>query len=522
MSSFLLILYILLIITILTSSIGAWVTWQQRTKPSALPLFLLCVTGLVWAICYSFEITVTDLPTKIFWATIKYPAIVILPVALTVFLVRFAGWTNWPRPWLAIVLLIIPLLTAIIVFTNPLHHLFWISNELQSFPTYTILKTAYGPWFLLFTVYSYAMILSGAVMALSSMANSWRMYRHQFLWLIIGVSLPMVANVISILGIQPWPGVDLSPVAFGLGALLLLSSSGITGILNVSPLAHIALMKQMRDGVLVLDRENRIHELNPAAERILGHSNKELVGKDIHTIAHPAAELLLHFSAGKTVQRDIEINITEGTFWYDIRISDILTPQGEIVGRLVVWRDITERKRIENELRFTSTHDTLTGLYNRMYFDMDLERIRLGRLWPTTIMMIDLDYLKQTNDTFGHAAGDELIRQAANVLHSVFRRDDMVARIGGDEFSALLPECDQQSAKSLTQRLYAALENSNLANPGGPRLSFSIGFAIAETRGELSQAMINADAHLYTEKARRKRSDVKLALAARADDLTDC
>lgn len=507
MSPFLFTYSALLSVSVLAFILVALTAWRQRAKPSALPMFALCLAICVWAVCYIFEINSTDLQTKLFWANAKYPAVVIVPVALATFLLRFAGWTDWPKPRFLAGLLILPGLTVLAVFTNQSHHLFWSALELQTFPAYASLKSTYGPWFGVYAVYSYLLILISSAMALSALARSWQFYRPQILWLTIGICLPLIVNLISVFGLHPWPGIDLSPAAFGVGALFLLSSNGLTGILDVGPLAHMTLMEQMRDGVLVLDLENRIHELNRAAERILKQTDHDLIGKNVLTIANPAVELLRLYLGDNTIQRDVQIDTAETPEWYDMRISKILTPYGEMVGRLVIWRNITERKQVETELRFASSHDQLTGLYNRMYFETEFRRLRLGRDWPITILMIDLDGLKQTNDTFGHAAGDELIRQTAQILQNVFRKDDLVARIGGDEFSALLPSCDPASARLLVERLYQALADFNQNHPAH-RLRFSIGSATAAAGEDLSQALLLADTQLYAEKARRKLADL--------------
>jgi diguanylate cyclase (GGDEF)-like protein len=101
---------------------------------------------------------------------------------------------------------------------------------------------------------------------------------------------------------------------------------------------------------------------------------------------------------------------------------------------------------VEEQLRYASSHDQLTGLYNRMYFDEEYERVARTGNWPVAILMLDLDNMKETNDSYGHAAGDKLLQRAANVLRQTFRREDIVARIGGDEFAIIIPRCTESSA----------------------------------------------------------------------------
>lgn len=157
----------------------------------------------------------------------------------------------------------------------------------------------------------------------------------------------------------------------------------------------------------------------------------------------------------------------------------------------------------EDKLYHLSTHDAMTGLYNRLFFEAELERINRGRNYPVSIIMADLDNLKLVNDTLGHAAGDTLIAAAARALREAFRAEDVVARIGGDEFAVLLESTDTDAAAEAIGRIREAVVRCN-----GPAaeafLSLSLGAATAATASQLYETWKLADQRMYAEKGRRK------------------
>ena len=171
--------------------------------------------------------------------------------------------------------------------------------------------------------------------------------------------------------------------------------------------------------------------------------------------------------------------------------------------------DITERKYAEDNLRFLSFHDLPTGLYNRGYFDEEIKRLESSRQFPISIIACDLDNLKQINDTLGHDAGDRAIKAAATVLASiVFRNDDMVARIGGDEFAIILTNVDLYKKPSILERLEKAITNFNESDDDDDLyrpISISYGFAATQKGGSLMEGYKRADEQMYANKMRKKK-----------------
>ncbi len=161
--------------------------------------------------------------------------------------------------------------------------------------------------------------------------------------------------------------------------------------------------------------------------------------------------------------------------------------------------DVTERTRATEKLEYVSTHDALTELYNRSYFNQEFERLEQGRQFPVSVVMVDLDHMKTINDNYGHAVGDKLLQRAAHLLMAAFRNDDVVARIGGDEFAVLLPRTKSSLADQKMVHIKELLQIHNRDIQGIP-LSLSIGTATEEHGVSLSEILKAADDNMYLEK----------------------
>lgn len=171
---------------------------------------------------------------------------------------------------------------------------------------------------------------------------------------------------------------------------------------------------------------------------------------------------------------------------------------------LAIVRDTTQRSQLLKELYYVSLHDHLTGLYNRAYFEQQMQQLHDNEHLPVTLFICDLDGLKTINDTLGHQFGDQLLKAAAATLSGAFNKYDIIARIGGDEFAILLPNTSSHEAKAAYQRIRLAEANYN--TQGNPIfLSISIGFAASSQHSaDMNELFLKADNNMYKEKNNRK------------------
>jgi diguanylate cyclase (GGDEF)-like protein len=166
--------------------------------------------------------------------------------------------------------------------------------------------------------------------------------------------------------------------------------------------------------------------------------------------------------------------------------------------------EIQRRRSIEAELQDLSSRDSLTGVFNRRYFDTEMSRLEPARHYPVSIIVADVDRLKAVNDELGHAVGDQLLLQAAATLATVVRVEDVLARIGGDEFAILLPDTDAASAQEAVDRIEKRLEDQS-PEPAGVRVSLSLGTATSVT-GDLAHALVLADSRMYVRKLAKRET----------------
>lgn len=260
-----------------------------------------------------------------------------------------------------------------------------------------------------------------------------------------------------------------------------------------------ALFASMQDVVITFDKKGRYLKVATTASKLLINSPDSLIGRSVYEVfpGEVADRWVSHIQkvceTQSTKHLEYSLNVDGHEVWFDAAVSPLDS-------ETVIWvaHDITLRKRMEEKSYFISTHDQLTGAFNRTYFEEELKRLERSRRYPISFFMVDVDNLKKVNDHFGHAAGDELLQRVARVFINTLRSEDIFARIGGDEFVAILPATNQAEAEILQRRLFRNIAKANKNQP--VELCLSAGLATCLKGGSLAETMKKADADMYKNK----------------------
>lgn len=267
------------------------------------------------------------------------------------------------------------------------------------------------------------------------------------------------------------------------------------------------LSDHVSDVIIHMSRGGMVRYASPAIAQLTGHVPEQLLGVDFRHIVteehRSAVSAALHAamaSPGEPVGVEfLGLPLGGPSRWFETHFRAVTNEVGEVDGLVCVTRDISRRKRIEEDLSRAALTDPLTGIPNRRAFFEAAERVGASGL-PSALAVIDIDYFKQVNDRYGHAAGDRVLRAFAEAAVAAVRATDFVARIGGEEFAVLLPDTELVHAEKVCQRLARAVNAMAVDTPQG-QVKITISAGIAALGDHPDAALAAADSALYRAKA---------------------
>jgi diguanylate cyclase (GGDEF)-like protein len=461
----------------------------------------LMVTVAGWSIAYSIELAAADFHVELIWHRWTYVIGDLVAPTWLLFAAHYAGgrghaYVTSRRAWLAVV----PLVSLFFVTTGDPSGMIWSSFTQDSTGPFLAIRGDPGTWFWIDLAYSYVVFVSGIVMLARSLFRSRRLYRQQILMLLIGVVVPWLADLATNLGFGPLPDLDITPMACTATAIVFAWGLFRFHFFDVVPIARDVVFEELSDPVLVLDGLNRVVDLNAAATRILGVEVAAVSGR-------PAPDVLVGWPSiiySSAPNSDLRTELALAGNSFDVHVSPLRKGPRGFAARLVVLRDITERKMLEQRLADQAYRDALTGLANRAHFQARLaEALSSGQL--TGVLFLDLDDFKTVNDSLGHPAGDRLLMHVAERLQACLDQSAIAARLGGDEFAILVPRAQSMDAiVGIARQVLAKMEGPFDLSERELSIRTSIGIAANANTGAPDDLLRNADLALYAAKTKGK------------------
>ncbi len=496
-------------------------TYPRRHAPGAPAFALLVAATGVWSAFEAAILCAPDLPAKLLLTKFEYAGIATAPLAWLLFAVRYCGQDRWLRGWRLPALAVVPAITLALAATLERHRWIYESVRLEERDGALALVADYGSWFLVFSIYSYLLIAAATFLFLWTLGAAERAFRGQLLAVVVAPLLTLIGNAVYLSKLTAVPPIDLTPVGFTLGMILMSLALFRWNFFELVPLAHDTVIDAMPEGVVLADERGRLIDANRAAQQILGVSPSAQVGKPVSEVL-PAR--LAELMAGPPRRESCELGLAFGSeqHTYDAVVSPLASHGGTVQGRLLVLRDVTERKRTEQALAATEAElrqsnqelerlastDPLTLLANRRQFFVRLEaEIKRAhrRGESLALVMLDLDHFKGVNDAHGHAVGDQVLKAVGVLLSSCVREWDMAARLGGEEFALILPTTDRGGAREVAERVRARILELRCRTDEGVEVTISAscgGAILSATVTTGDQLLAAADDALYNAKAR--------------------
>jgi diguanylate cyclase (GGDEF)-like protein len=425
---------------------------------------------------------------------VKYLGAVFVSPMLLFFIMDFCNIKQ--RPWLTVSVLIIPVATAILVFTYPFNGIYFGESSFTADPV-PILVFSGSVFRIVYFIYSYSLMIAAFIICIIHRSSRDALFKKHSMYVLIAMAIPMLGNLLT--AFMDLFLFDLTSVFASVMGTIIAYTLVFTGIFQIAPLAREEIVENMKDGFVLIDPNGGFLDANRAAKQLFPEFEYVTTGL-------PAAEIgtILWDSDGR-LPEEFSVETESGKKHYRVSASDILY-DGRAICTCITVYDHTSVRELMDEVTQMAENDGLTTLLNRRTFCRDAEKkceelLRYGG--KAFLMMIDIDYFKNVNDTYGHLAGDEVLRVVSKMLSQRFRKTDLVCRYGGEEFCVFLISLTGESIAEIAEDCRRQIEHLPIKfNDKTIRVTVSIGIAGFPSTSEqtLTTLISRADAALYRAK----------------------
>jgi len=480
-----------------------------------------------------FEGLFDGVSAKILSTKVSYIGFYGAATFLQILAIQYSQRDHWLQGGGKVIVWILPVLMILIIWSNELHNLFWTGFSFEAGPL-NILQYHHGILYYAGIVVIYGYVAVSLALMIHHAASASAIQRRQLRFFIAAALFPALGGMSYILGPDILHGVDIAPLCFLISAAIMLYAITRDQMLSLIPVARTRLIEDMSDGVLVMDVNGTIVDQNPASSTFLEIPD-EAIGMTASDLFSAFPEVLeaLH----KTESSFVELLPDDsGTTAVEIRIKSLQNDSGKQSGFLfnlhdfskryethieleeankILKQQLTEIEQLQVRLRDQAVRDPLTGLFNRRYLEETLPREiarSLRNNFPLTITMLDIDYFKELNDSYGHSAGDLFLQEAGNLFDSLIRQEDFVCRYGGEEFLIVFPGLSFESAIYRVDGLRKVFEEWVIEYDDMLlQRTISAGIAVCPRHGKTTEALIRAADFALYEVKESGRNRVQMA-----------
>jgi diguanylate cyclase (GGDEF)-like protein/PAS domain S-box-containing protein len=300
-----------------------------------------------WAFASGIEAASVSLEQKILWSKVEYLGAVLSPTLFLIFTLEYRQLTRFLSPRYLILYSVVPLAALVTTMTNELHGLIWKGFIPGPTGSNTIIYE-HGPGFFVLISYDYLIVMVGFLVLGAGWLYAKHPYRRQIGIILLGSIFPILGGIIYAVGIDLFPGLDITPTSFLITGVIVAVGIFRFQLFTLVPIARHALIEYMNDGVLVVDAQNRLADINPAAEKYIGVQAGQVLGQPVNEALQQWAAFVNQFADVNEIQTEIQTDDTPSRY-FEIRIRPFHR-QKKLTGRLVVFHDITSRRHAEKEL----------------------------------------------------------------------------------------------------------------------------------------------------------------------------
>lgn len=425
----------------------------------------------------------------------KFLSVVLLPMLL--FKMSYIRFKNRKLPKFNFNLLIsIAIVWLLIIFTNDIHNLFWSARYIERGTIVSVI-TRNNIFFWFHAMYQYVLLTMSVLYFVRAYKNKSALYRNREYLMILAILITFIVNVTflilhKILDFQ----LDFTPITFSLTLLMVCYAIFLYNPSTIKHLARDLILAKIDHGLLFVDVENRIFDVNESFLKLVGKKRNDIVKWPIESLDKKLLDKIFELKADSNRQVIYNAVDIDGEKHYKLNYQMVEDYCGQYVGYIIGFENVTLYQKMIAKLEKAHYLDGLTNLYNRSYFESEVEHFDNIKNVPMGFIEGDLNNLKLINDTEGHHRGDELIIAVAQILKRVAPSKSSVFRMGGDEFLVTWPNATHKEIKEYINLVEAMMGNTSFENA----LSLSIGYSIQKNGETTHEAMMRADEDMYLNK----------------------